>query len=188
MAKTYAQLSREIEALQAKADAVRKREASGVVTRIKEAIAAYGLTAEDLGLAEGSRARKGAARKAARPKVAGKRTPSKKSAVAVKYRDEAGNTWTGRGSRPRWLTAALAEGRALESFAVEAVDSQPPTNSNGSARSTTQRPRKAAKARKAASAVKYEDDAGHTWSGRGPQPGWLKAAIANGKTLHELAA
>jgi DNA-binding protein H-NS len=32
--------------------------------------------------------------------------------VAVKYRDNAGNTWTGRGRRPRWMVAATKGGKA----------------------------------------------------------------------------
>ena len=28
----------------------------------------------------------------------------------------------------------------------------------------------------------YSDGAGNTWSGRGPKPGWMKAAIENGAT------
>src|SRR5262249_36431445 len=39
--------------------------------------------------------------------------------VAPKYRDRQGNTWAGRGARPRWLLAALKKGRKLESFAVK---------------------------------------------------------------------
>src|SRR4026209_2849555 len=35
-----------------------------------------------------------------------------KGSVAVKYRDKAGNTWTGRGRMPRWLTAATKGGKA----------------------------------------------------------------------------
>src|SRR4029078_9210570 len=37
-----------------------------------------------------------------------------KGSVAVKYRDpkDPGNTWTGRGRMPRWLTAATRGGRA----------------------------------------------------------------------------
>ena len=35
-----------------------------------------------------------------------------RSKVAVKYRDDAGNTWTGRGRMPRWLTAATKGGKA----------------------------------------------------------------------------
>ena len=36
----------------------------------------------------------------------------KRGKVAVKYRDKAGNTWTGRGRMPRWLTAATKGGKA----------------------------------------------------------------------------
>ena len=32
--------------------------------------------------------------------------------VAVKYRDKAGNTWTGRGRMPLWMTAATKGGKA----------------------------------------------------------------------------
>jgi DNA-binding protein H-NS len=35
-----------------------------------------------------------------------------KGKVAVKYRDKAGNTWTGRGRMPRWMTAATKGGKA----------------------------------------------------------------------------
>jgi DNA-binding protein H-NS len=39
--------------------------------------------------------------------------------VPPKYRDSAGNTWAGRGAKPRWLVAAIKEGKKLEDFAVE---------------------------------------------------------------------
>ena len=38
--------------------------------------------------------------------------------IAVKYRDDKGNTWTGRGVKPRWLTNALANGANQEQFRV----------------------------------------------------------------------
>jgi DNA-binding protein H-NS len=38
--------------------------------------------------------------------------------VPPKYRDRAGNTWAGRGAKPRWLVAAIKEGKKLEDFAV----------------------------------------------------------------------
>ena len=41
-----------------------------------------------------------------------------KKPVAAKYKDEAGNTWTGRGSQPRWLKTAVAAGKSLEQFLV----------------------------------------------------------------------
>jgi DNA-binding protein H-NS len=36
----------------------------------------------------------------------------KRGKVAVKYRDNAGNTWTGRGRMPRWMVAATNGGKA----------------------------------------------------------------------------
>ena len=39
--------------------------------------------------------------------------------VPAKYRDKAGNAWAGRGAKPRWLVAAIKEGKKLEDFAIE---------------------------------------------------------------------
>ena len=40
--------------------------------------------------------------------------------VTVKYRDpnEPRNTWTGRGRKPRWLSAKLVGGKTLQDFVV----------------------------------------------------------------------
>lgn len=47
--------------------------------------------------------------------------PTKGQKVPVKYRDPVtGNTWAGKGVRPRWLTAALASGRSISEFYVGA--------------------------------------------------------------------
>ncbi|MFS8930977.1 ParB/RepB/Spo0J family partition protein [Cupriavidus taiwanensis] len=49
--------------------------------------------------------------KKATPKAA----PSNKTGrPAVRYRDENGNTWTGRGKRPGWVEAALKDGKTLD--------------------------------------------------------------------------
>jgi DNA-binding protein H-NS len=47
-----------------------------------------------------------------------KRDEAPQRQAAVKYRDQSGNTWSGRGLKPRWLTAALQAGGRLEDFAV----------------------------------------------------------------------
>ena len=52
---TLAALNAQIAALQAQADALRKKEVAEVVAKIKDAISHYGLTAADLGLATGAR-------------------------------------------------------------------------------------------------------------------------------------
>ena len=112
MAKSYTQVMKQIETLSREAETLRKREIEGVVSRIREAIEIYGLTARDLGLSGAG----GAPRKRSPQKSAAKRRgrPGSK----VKYRDDAGNVWGGRGPRPQWLRSALASGKKLEDFAV----------------------------------------------------------------------
>ena len=51
-------------------------------------------------------------------KGAGKRRSTAGRPVAVKYKDEKGNTWTGRGRSPLWLVAAENAGKKRESFLV----------------------------------------------------------------------
>jgi DNA-binding protein H-NS len=39
--------------------------------------------------------------------------------VAPKYRGPSGETWAGRGARPRWLVAAIKEGKKLDDFLID---------------------------------------------------------------------
>jgi DNA-binding protein H-NS len=39
--------------------------------------------------------------------------------VAPKYRGPSGETWAGRGAKPRWLVAAIKGGRKLENFLID---------------------------------------------------------------------
>lgn len=115
MAKTYTQLMKQIDDLQREAEDLKRKEIEGVIDRIRGAIAVYGLTAADLGLAP---AKRSAARRPAGPRAAKASGGRKAKATAVKFRDEAGHTWGGRGPRPAWLRAALAAGKSLSDFAV----------------------------------------------------------------------
>ena len=49
----------------------------------------------------------------------GRESSLKGRKVPPKYRDSAGNIWAGRGAKPRWLVAAIKEGKKLEDFAIE---------------------------------------------------------------------
>jgi DNA-binding protein H-NS len=40
--------------------------------------------------------------------------------VAPKYRGPNGETWSGRGLKPRWLTTAMNEGKELHDFLIDA--------------------------------------------------------------------
>lgn len=118
MTKSYAQIVKQIESLKQEAEKVRRKEIEGVVGRIREAISVYGLTADDLGFgaAKAKRGRPAGFPAKKRGRKAGKpATPS----GAVKFRNEAGATWVGRGKRPQWLRDALAAGKQLSDFAVK---------------------------------------------------------------------
>jgi DNA-binding protein H-NS len=39
--------------------------------------------------------------------------------VLPKYRGPSGETWAGRGARPRWLVAAIKGGRKLDDFLID---------------------------------------------------------------------
>lgn len=122
MAKTYEQVLKKIESLKAEAERARQKETADVVARIREAIEHYGLTPADLGLeAAPRRGRRPGPKAAAAPAKKGRRgaaKAAKKSTVPIKYRDDAGHTWTGRGLQPVWLREALAAGKTLQDFAV----------------------------------------------------------------------
>jgi DNA-binding protein H-NS len=111
MAKTYLQVQQQIEELQKEADKLRQKEAAGVLARIKEAIAAYGFSAADLGFGRPT------ARVAPNGRsVAKRRGKGKASAApnAPKFRDDQGNEWSGRGPRPAWFKAALEAGKSSD--------------------------------------------------------------------------
>jgi DNA-binding protein H-NS len=113
---TSTKLLQQVAELQRQAEELKRKEIPGVVARIKEAIAFYGLTAADLGLGAA------AARKAKTPKSP-KGSPAKKSAAGkppsvIKYGDNQGHTWSGRGPKPQWFKDALSNGTSEESLRV----------------------------------------------------------------------
>lgn len=47
--------------------------------------------------------------------------PLKGGKVAPRFRGPEGETWSGRGLRPKWLSALMAQGRKLEEFAINSA-------------------------------------------------------------------
>jgi DNA-binding protein H-NS len=124
---SYSEMIAQIEELKKQAERQRKEEYSSVIKTIKKQIADYGITAEELGLSAAPGAKRG--RKAGKATAKPGRKPGRKGAargkhpsagtkVAPRYKDEAGNTWTGRGKQPKWVVAAVAAGRSLESLLI----------------------------------------------------------------------
>ena len=127
---TSVDLLRQSEALRQQAEALKAKEIPAVVVRMKEAIAHYGLTAEQLGLS-GTAVKVAKVAPASLPAPSPKPSPSPSPASSpdprrkppvrasvVIFRDAAGHAWTGFGPRPRWLKEAIAAGASEESLRV----------------------------------------------------------------------
>ncbi|MCD9026744.1 H-NS histone family protein [Luteimonas sp. BDR2-5] len=109
------QLDALVKSAQERKEFLQKRPSAARVRRqIVKYIADYGYTVEELFGVEAS-PRKTAARRAPakRARKAGK--------VAPKYRnpDNPRETWSGRGSAPRWLAAQLKKGKKREQFLIK---------------------------------------------------------------------
>lgn len=90
-------------ALEEQIKTLTETERAGAIEKITAMMREHGLTVADLG---------GHSKGIRKPRTsAGK-------PVAAKYRDPAGNSWSGRGLKPKWLQAAIASGKKIEEFAV----------------------------------------------------------------------
>jgi DNA-binding protein H-NS len=66
-----------------------------------------------------SRLSNGVGRPRGTSRASGRRTSSMKGRkVAPKFRGPEGETWAGRGARPRWLSALIKQGHKLEEYAI----------------------------------------------------------------------
>lgn len=125
-------LNRKIAKLQKQADAIKNREKKGVIERIRQAILHYELTPADLFSETGEPARRGrrsansnsgldalSAGAALKPRRGRPVGAVSRKPVPIRYRDEEGNTWTGRGKLPNWLKTHMENGRRQEDFLVD---------------------------------------------------------------------
>lgn len=94
MSKSLAQLREQIAFLQREANQLE----NDVIARIRREVELHGITPEQL---------------FGEPGFAPAERPT------AKYADPAGNTWGGRGKRPKWLRTALESGRRLDEFLVK---------------------------------------------------------------------
>jgi DNA-binding protein H-NS len=95
---TYKQLTAQLEKLHKEVAVAREKEVADAIADIKNRIAEYNLTAEELGFST----RRG--------------RPAKKAPLPPKYRNpKTGETWSGRGRSPAWII-----GRNKERFLIDA--------------------------------------------------------------------
>jgi DNA-binding protein H-NS len=88
---TYKQLTAQLEKLHKEVALAREKEIEQAIVEIKQTIADYGITAEELGFSS-------------------KRTAAKKPPLPAKYRNpKTGETWSGRGRAPAWLAGKNRE-------------------------------------------------------------------------------
>ncbi|MFM0241090.1 H-NS histone family protein [Paraburkholderia phytofirmans] len=93
---SYKQLTAQLEKLHKEVAAAREKEVAQAIAEIKQKVAEYDLTAEELGFTS-------------------KGTVARKTPSVAKYRNpKTGETWSGRGRSPAWLV-----GKNRERFLIE---------------------------------------------------------------------
>jgi DNA-binding protein H-NS len=102
MSRTYPELKTEIARLEAEAERARRFELPGVIAELDQLIERYEITEA---MIFGTNC---------------KESPGKPNTVLVpRYADQAtGNTWTGRGPKPAWVSEALSLGTLAENLLV----------------------------------------------------------------------
>ncbi len=102
---SIAQLLEQKAALERQIADAQREARSTAIAQVRTLMAEHGLSMADL---------------AARAPVAAPKARAAGGAkVAIKYRNTAtGDTWTGRGLKPKWLKAQLDAGKQLSDFAV----------------------------------------------------------------------
>ena len=111
----------QIEKHQKQANEIKAKDFHATVKDIISKMQAFGITVKDL-----QSPKAGKAGKAGRPaKAKASATKAPKAArkvgtpVAAKFRGPNGETWSGRGLMPKWLSALVAQGQSKETFAVK---------------------------------------------------------------------
>ena len=110
----------QIEKLQKQANDIKSKEFTATVHEIQAKMQAFGITVKDLQSTNSAKGGRGKAKAptAKAPKAAKTRKAS--APVAAKYRGPNGESWSGRGLMPKWLSALVAQGQSKESFSVVA--------------------------------------------------------------------
>ena len=114
-AALQAKIEKEIEKLKKQAQVLQSKKRLPVIRSIVKSMKEYDITPEEITAAFGKSPSSKA--RVAKP-AAGKRGP--RGPVPAKYRHpENGQTWTGRGKAPRWITEAEAAGRNRAEFLIQ---------------------------------------------------------------------
>ena len=111
----------QIQKLQKQADEIKFKEFDKTVQEILAKMQAFGITTKDLQTAsDAPRKRRGRPAATSNTKPAKvKKAKGSTNTVAARYRGPNGETWSGRGLTPRWLSTLLAQGQSKDAFAIK---------------------------------------------------------------------
>ena len=107
-------LRQQISEMEKQAAELQKKNRPAVLAELREQMAAYGITAEELSRPAPKARPKAPPAKAASP------AKGKKPVVSspAKYRGPEGQEWTGRGTAPKWLNDLVAGGKTRDDFLI----------------------------------------------------------------------
>ena len=109
------EIQSQIEKLQKQASQIKAKEFDKTVIEIRQKMEAFGITVKDLQLAKSGKTKAVPVSKK-RAGVAAKKGST--TPVPAKYRGAEGQTWSGRGLTPRWMTTLIEQGKKKEDFLI----------------------------------------------------------------------
>lgn len=114
------ELQTQISMLQKQAAELKARDFLGTVKEIQSKMSLFGITIKDL-QASARKQRKSTNAITVGKKVKGSSKVSKSAnkPVKAKYSGPEGQTWSGRGLSPKWLTTLVAQGAKREDFLIQ---------------------------------------------------------------------
>ena len=117
------EIQSQIEKLTKQASEIKAREFDKTVQEILAKMNAFGITLKDLQPGKTGRNIKANSRNSTastgRKSSAKAKSKSAGTVVAAKYKGPNGDTWSGRGLMPRWLSTLVAQGKTKEDFAIK---------------------------------------------------------------------
>jgi DNA-binding protein H-NS len=124
-------LRQQIAELEKQAAQLLKQSRPAVLAQLREQMAAYGITAQELSRP----APKARSPKAPPAKPAASQAKGKKPVVSLpaKYRGPEGQEWSGKGSVPKWLNELVAAGKTREDFLISQSAPAAPASSSAAA-------------------------------------------------------
>lgn len=110
----------QILALEKQAAEMKARDFSKTIQEIREKMEVFGITAKDLQVQKrGSKSGKSKKDGVAKLSVSSTQRKSAGKPVAAKFRGPNGETWSGRGLSPRWLSILIEQGASRDDFAIK---------------------------------------------------------------------